>query len=216
MSRSLTARLGLAVVVAGAMLTGSAAARAQTILDSWKTVAIPPPPVPKPAEVQAAQTALLVLDVNADACTEAARPSCVRSLPHIQKLLAEARAHGMLVIYSTSSSAPGAPVPAAIARAPGDPIVISSADKFIGTDLEKMLADRGIKTVIVTGTTAEGAVLYTASAAALRKMQAVVPVDGFSSGSQFGELITAWQLVNAPVSVSRNVTLTRSDMITIR
>ena len=72
------------------------------------------------------------------------------------------------------------------------------------------------KTVIVTGTTAEGAVIYTASAAALRKLLVVVPVDGFSSGSPFGELLTAWQLVNAPVSVSRNVTLTRSDMITLR
>ena len=122
----------------------------------------------------------------------------------------------MHVIYSTSSSAPQAPVPALIARAPDEPSVASSADKFIGTDLEKMLAARGVTTVIVVGTTAQGAVLYTASAAALRKLAVVVPVDGFSSDTAFAELVTAWLLKNAPVSVSAHVTLTKTDMITLR
>jgi nicotinamidase-related amidase len=219
MPRSQTARgRQFAAALAGALLSGifATAAQGQTILDTWKTVAIPPAPDLKPAEVDAAHSALLVLDINAEACTETVRPSCVRSIPHIQKLLADARAHKMLVIYSTSSSAPAAPVPAALARAPNDLIVVSSADKFVGTDLEKTLADRGIKTVIVTGTTGEGAVVYTASAAALRKLAVVVPVDGYSSGTQFGELVTAWLLRNAPVSVSSHVTLTRSDMITLR
>ena len=216
MPKSLAHRLSIAATLAGLMLSGCASAQAQTILDSWTSVAIPPAPELKRAEVEAAHSALLVLDVNAEACTEAARPSCVRSLPHIAKLLADARAHRMLVIYSTSSSAPAAPVPAQLARAPNDLVVVSSADKFVGTDLEKILAERGVKTVIVTGTTAEGAVVYTASGAALRKLAVVVPVDGYSSGGQFGELVTAWLLTNAPVSVSRNVTLTRTDMITIR
>src|SRR4051812_9509724 len=103
MSRSPAAlRFSLAAALMGAMVLGSTPVQAQTILDSWKTVAVPPPPALKPAEVVAAQAALLVLDVNVDACTEAVRPSCVRSLPHISKLLADARAHRMLVIYSTS------------------------------------------------------------------------------------------------------------------
>ena len=37
-------------------------------------------------------------------------------------------------------------------------MVRGGSDKFIGSDLEQRLKDRGIKTVIVTGTSAQGAV----------------------------------------------------------
>ena len=207
-------RFLLTAALAGGMLPGLAIsdARAQTIIDSWNSVAIPPAPELQPVTVDAEHTALLILDVNADACKR--RPSCVRSIPHIQHALADARAHHMLVVYSTSASAPTAPVPAPLAPMPNDPSVSSSADKFLGTDLEKILASRGVKTVIVVGTTAQGAVLYTASAAALRKLAVVVPVDGYSSDTPFAELATAWLLKNAPVSVAAHVTLTKTDMIT--
>ena len=54
-------------------------------------------------------------------------------------------------------------------------------DKFLGTDLEKILKDKGIATVIIVGTAAHGAVLYTGSGAAMRGMNVIVPVDGMSS-----------------------------------
>jgi nicotinamidase-related amidase len=205
----------LNVALAGGMLAGltTLGAHAQTVFDSWSSVAIPPAPELQPVTVDAQHTALLILDVNADACSH--RPSCVRSMPHMQHVLADARAHHMFVVYSTSASAPGAPVPEPLSPMPNDLSVSSSADKFLGTDLEKILASRGIKTVIVVGTTAQGAVLYTASAAALRKLAVVVPVDGYSSDTPFAELVTAWLLKNAPVSVSAHVTLTRTDMITV-
>ncbi|MEX3980508.1 hypothetical protein AB4Y45_16195 [Paraburkholderia sp. EG287A] len=57
--------------------------------------------------------------------------------------------------------------------------------------------------------------LYTASEAALRGFKVVVPTDGMSSKDPFGELPAAWILANAPGSVSRNVTLTRSGMIKV-
>ncbi len=53
-------------------------------------------------------------------------------------------------------------------------MVKSLADKFFKTDLEKILNDKGIKTVVVVGTAAQGAVLYTASQAAFRGMQVIV------------------------------------------
>jgi nicotinamidase-related amidase len=205
----------LAVAFAGAAFAGILipCAHAQTIIDSWKSVATPPPPELESVTVDAAHTALLILDMNADACSK--RPSCVRSITPIQRALAEVRARHMLVVYSTSAAAPSAPVPEPLAPMPNDLSVTSSADKFIGTDLEKTLAGRGVKTVIVVGTTAQGAVLYTASAAALRKFAVVVPVDGYSSDTPFAELATAWLLKNAPVSISAHVTLTRTEMITV-
>ena len=94
-----------------------------------------------------------------------------------------------------------------------EPAVKAGVDKFMGTDLEKILKDHAIKTVIVTGTSAHGAVLYTASAAALRGFDVVVPVDGFSAEEPFAELYTAWHLKNAPASVSAHVTLTSAAQI---
>ncbi len=68
----------------------------------------------------------------------------------------------------------------------------------MGTDLEKILKDKGIKAVIVTGTAAHRAVLYTASGAALRGMHVIVPVDGMSAENVYAEQYVAWNLVNAP------------------
>ncbi len=88
----------------------------------------------------------------------------------------------------------------------------SGPDKFLGTDLEKIIKKNGIKTVIVTGTAAHGAVLYTASGAALRGTQVVVAVDGISAENPYAEQYTVWHLKNAP-RVSSPVTLTRTTSI---
>ena len=96
----------------------------------------------------------------------------------------------------------------------GEPIVKSSVDKFYKTDLEKILKKKGIKTVIIIGTTAEGAVLHTATGASMRGFQVIVPIDGMSAGTLYAEQYTAWHLVNAP-GTRRRTTLTRFDMINI-
>ena len=84
-------------------------------------------------------------------------------------------------------------------------------DKFYNTDLEKILRDRGIKTVIIAGTAANGAVLHTATGAAMRGLKVIVPVD-LMSADLYAEQYTAWHLVNAP-GTRRQTTLTRSDLI---
>lgn len=66
--------------------------------------------------------------------------------------------------------------------------------------------------VIVVGTAANGAVLYTSSGAALRGLKVIVPVDGMSAGDPYVEQYTTWHLVNAP-RVGPQVTLTRMNMI---
>ncbi len=90
--------------------------------------------------------------------------------------------------------------------------MLSSVDKFRNTDLQKILADKGIKTVIVTGTAAHGAVLYTGSTAALMGMDVIVPVDLMSSETIYHEQYVAVHFATAP-GVSMRATLTRSDMI---
>ena len=94
----------------------------------------------------------------------------------------------------------------------GEASVLSGPDKFLKTDLEKILKDNGITTVIAVDTSSNGAVLYTASGAALRGMNVIIPVDGMSAVDPYAEYSTVFTFMNAP-SVSAKTTLTKSDMI---
>jgi nicotinamidase-related amidase len=185
---------------------------AQNIIEEWQTVRIPPPPEIKPVTVDANSTALLLLDFVKQICNAERRPRCIASIPKVQKLLTEARAKGVFVVYSLGGGATPADIAKELAPQGGEPIVASGPDKFFGTDLEKILKEKNMKTVIITGTAAHGAVLYTASGAALRGMQVIVPVDGMSAEGLYPEQYTAWNLVNAP-RISTQVILSRTDMI---
>ena len=201
-----------ASLLAALFLAGSPAF-SQTIVDEWATVKAPPPPELKPVTIQnVKQTAFLVLDIVKQNCNSQRRPRCVASVPKIQKFLEEARAKGMPVIYSRSSQATVADILPEVAPRPDEPLVASNADKFVGTDLEKILKEKGIKTVIVVGTAAHGAVLYTASGSAYRGFKVIVPVDGMSSEDTYFEQYVAYQLVNGP-GLAQAVTLTKFDLI---
>jgi nicotinamidase-related amidase len=93
-----------------------------------------------------------------------------------------------------------------------EPHVLSGPNKFRNTDLEKILKDKGITTVIVTGTAANGAVLQTAVGAVGRGMNVIVPVDGLSSIDAYADFATVYTFSNAP-ALSVKATLTRSTMI---
>lgn len=195
-------------------------APAQTIIDEWSSVKAPPAPELKPVTVDPKITALLVMDLVKQTCNNKARPRCIASIPKIEKLLAEARAKGVMVIYTTVPPVPIADTLPAVAPKGNEPVVTAWVDKFIlvdkDTGLEKMLKDKGITTVITVGTAAHGAVLYTSSAASLRGFNVIVPVDGMSGdGTDTGAYIeqyVAYDLTHAPILAPR-ITLTRIDMI---
>ena len=201
------------VVVSGLLLffTGGVVS-AQTIVDEWATIKAPPPPELKPVTVDPKVTALLVLDILKQTCNRERRPRCVASIPKIQSLLTRARANGIPVIHSHFPGTTPLDFWNEVAPSGGEPVVSTVADKFIRTDLEKILKEKGMKPVVVGGPAAEGAALMTASVAALRGFQVIVPVDGASSSTTYAEQYTAWHLTNAP-TISQAVTLTRIDMI---
>ena len=94
-----------------------------------------------------------------------------------------------------------------------EPVVASGPDKFLGTDLEKLLKERNIQTVIVVGTAAHGAVLHTASGAALRGLKVLVPVDGILAEMLYPEQYTVWHLLNAP-RIGSQTTITKTELVT--
>jgi nicotinamidase-related amidase len=198
-------------VVSGLLFENRPAA-AQDVIAEWGSIKTPPPPELKDVTIDPKTTAFLLLDFNKQTCNAERRPRCIASIPKMKKLLDYVRSKGILVVYSLSAGAAPGDIATNLAPMEGDPVVTSGPDKFMGTDLEKILKDKGIKTVIVTGTAAHGAVLYTASGAALRGMQVIVPVDGMSAENVYAEQYVAWNLVNAP-RVSAMVTLTRAEKI---
>ena len=195
------------------LVTGVNTGQAQTIVEEWNGVKIPPPPELKQVNIKPETTALLLLDFNTQTCNMKSRPRCIESIPAVKKLLAEARSKGVSIVYSLSPGAAVTDIAAELAPINGEPVVASGGpDKFLGTDLEKILKEKKIETVIVTGTAAHGAVLYTASGAALRGINVIVPVDGVSAESLFPELYTIWNLANAP-RVSAKTIITQMGLI---
>ena len=188
-------------------------AQSKTIIDDWASVQAPKAPELKTVKIDDAKsTAYLVLDIIKQGCNNERRPRCIASVAPIQAFLTQARSKGLPVIHSyTTSSAPGDFLPE-VTPATGEPLVRAPADKFVGTDLEKILRDKGIKTVIVVGTAAHGAVISTATQAAFRGFKVIVPVDGMSSESLYFEQYTAYHLTTAP-GVAQQVTLTKFEMI---
>lgn len=203
----------LHAVLIAAVLAFPSAGAAQAVTDQWAAATIPEAPPVKPVTLDPKTTALIVMDFNVTGCTEARRPRCVVALPHVAKLLGEARAHGMLVVHTLAGTTTVAQISPPVAPRTGEPVLSARADKFLAReDLQKLLRDRGVTTLVTVGTAANGAVLYTASEAAFRGLKVVVPVDGMPGDSPFSEAVTAWQLTHAP-GVADAVTLTKVDLV---
>lgn len=204
----------LFILVLAAQVLAAEGTPEQTIVDEWKSVSIPVAPELKPVALEVSSTAFLILDIQDPLCTKE-RLRCAASVPKIASFLTLAREKGMAVVYSMTPSGKLEQILPAVAPLPSDPVVSSSVDKFYNTDLEKILKDRGIKTVVIVGTAANGAVLHTAVGAAMRGIQVVIPVDGMSAIDPYAEQYTAWHMMNGPGTRNR-ATLTQFSLITFK
>jgi nicotinamidase-related amidase len=203
MLKTFLATSALCAVLALATLPAPAA----TIIDDWSKVTVPPAPALQAVKIDPSTTALLTLDFVKQTC---GGPRCIAVLPAAGKLVQAARTNKVLVIYSTIPGGTMADTNPAVAPLPGDPSVQSGPDKFLGTDLQQILTQKGIKTVIVTGVSANGAVLYTASHAALLGYNVIVPVDVIAAENPYAEQYVVWNFTSAPL-VAPKVKLTSSD-----
>jgi nicotinamidase-related amidase len=207
--RSVAAAAGLLAVGLAGMPTA-----AQTLIEEWTSAKLPPPPELKSATLIPNETALLVMDFTTQTCTPERRPRCAASVAKVQKLVEEARGKGATIIYSVAvPNSTAADILKDLAPAAGEQVLPPlGPDKFVNSDLEATLKQKGIKTVIAMGTQAQTSVLHTASSAALRGFRVIVPVDAMSADNVFPELYTAWHLANA-ARISNQVTLTKLSSI---
>jgi nicotinamidase-related amidase len=205
-------RFGAVSVVIAASTLSATPARATDVVTEWSTIQMPPAPTLKPVTIEPKTTALFLLDFMHENCGQ--RPRCVAALPTIKALHDRARAASMFVAYTLPGG--GKIIDEAMApregelfdQKPGGP------DKFLGNDLDQRLKARGIKTVILCGTSAQGVGLGTGSGAAQRGYAVIYPVDCVRSESAFREAYAAWHMAGGgPPVTTKWVTVTRSDMI---
>jgi len=214
------------LLMSGLLLTAcTGAALAQSGAQSTKpmvTLQMPALPDPVPVSVKAPTTALLVFDIVDPICTT--QPKCMATMvPAITSLLAKARSAGMLVLYGTRGLTLSKWL-TQVAPAPGDRVIQSYAqDRFFNTDLDKILKDKGITTLILTGWKVSGSVVYTSVGATARGYTVVVPVDASLATTDYETTIGLFQILtqfdanitNEPLKAKAS-TLSRTDMITIQ
>ena len=216
MLNSRTLSRGTAAAALAILIAFAASSFAADILDDWATVKAPPPVELKPVTVDTSTTALLILDMMKMNC--GARPRCVASVPAVKKLHEEARKAGMLVWYSFVGSNGMATtadqIDPALTAKDGEWARQNGPDKFIGSNLDDKLKARGIKTVIICGTSFQGVGIGTGGGAAQRGYKAIIPIDCLSSEDTYMEQYAAFHLFKGgPAGVTSQVTVTRSSMM---
>ncbi|MFH1414517.1 MAG: cysteine hydrolase [Elusimicrobiota bacterium] len=183
-----------------------------TVIELWDEVKPPAAVELQTIEIDVEKTAFLILDIEERTCNLARRPRCIDSVPAIAEFLKKSRKKGLMVIYSLTSAGTTDTILPEVKPLENEPVVKSSVDKFYNTELESILRAKSIETVIIAGTTAEGAVLHTATGASMRGFNVVIPVDGMSAADIYAEQYTAWHMLNAP-GTRRLTKLTKFEMI---
>ena len=211
----------LGALFAAILVAGTASGA--DILDDWATVKAPPKPELKAVTVDPKTTALLILDIGKNNC--GVRPRCVATLPNIKKLHDAARAAGAMLWYTVGD--PGelkeyygvgfTPKAGEYVSRCSDtikPPCQAGPDKFMGSGLDESLKKKGIKTVIVCGTSAQGVGIGTGSGAAQRGYKVIFPIDCVSAEDAYNEQYAAWHMFKGGAAVVVSATtVTRTSMI---
>jgi nicotinamidase-related amidase len=173
-------------------------------------------PEPVPATLDPSTTAVLVLDLNAR-CEDPGQ-ICGELIPALHDFLPRARNSGAFVVYTVSAQYQGTALERmarGIEPAPGEPVIFPDAfNKFVTGELEAILAARGIRTLVATGSSSNVGVHYTVvSALRDHRYNVVIPMDGMNAGTPYEEEYSLHQLSVLPGGVQSQLTFTRLDLI---
>ena len=176
-------------------------------------------PEPKPIALETKTTAVLVLDLNAR-CHDP-KQVCSKLMPAVGDFLEKARAAGVPIIHTVSASAKGKPlgeVATPLKRREGEPVIYPDAvDKFMGGELQVFLKERGAKSLVVTGASTNGAVLYTATTAArIHRYNVIMPMDGVIARTKYEQEYTFHQFTVLPSQANKLFQFTNLSTISFR
>ena len=144
----------------------------------------------------AKRTALLVLDCTASGLS---RRSFSDSIPVLDRIISKARRANSIVVYTFTRKL-GPEIVEDIKPDMNTDYLIETAgaNKFYNTKLETILLAKDVANLVIVGTAANGAVMYTAFDAILRGYTVAIPADGISAENEEIYRFTLWQLLNAP------------------
>lgn len=176
-------------------------------------------PEPKPVTLESKTAAVLVLDLNAR-CHDP-KQVCSKLMPAVGDFLEKARAAAVPIIYTVSASAKGKPlgeVASPLKRKEGEPVIYPDGfDKFVGGELQAFLKEKGAKNLIVTGSSTNAAVLYTATTAArMHRYNIVMPMDGVNANTRYEQEYSFHQFTVLPSEANKLFQFTNLSMITFR
>ena len=198
------------------------ATQAQPAAKPMITLQMPATPEPARVTLDPKTTALIMLDYVEDIC--AIQPSCKNQmLPAMVPFLERVRKAGLVIAYGTRERNMAHWIKD-VAPQPGDFKVLNTAqDRFFRTDLDKILKEKGIRTLIMVGWKISGSVTYTSVAAMAHDYTVVIPMDTTSAGSPYETTIGFYNVLNSgnanlandPLK-AKSVTLTRTNLVTFQ
>lgn len=187
----------------------------QDIIATWNSIKPLPPPALKSVTLATATSALIVMDFDIKNCIPSRRARCAVAIPKVADLLAKARKSSMLVVHFYNANMTREDIVPQLAPVGNETAQKASGNKFFSTDLDSVLKGRGIDTVILAGTSANGAVLTTAIGAAERRYNVVVPIDVIPADDIWQEQFSIWQIANGPGLRDASI-VTRTDLLEFR
>lgn len=176
-------------------------------------------PEPKPVTLDSKTTAVLVLDLNAR-CHDP-KQVCSKLTAPLGDFLEKARASTVPIIYTVSAAAKGTPlgeVATPLKRRESESVIYPDGfDKFVGGELQAFLKEKRAKTLIVTGSSTNAAVLYTATTAArMHRYNIVIPMDGVNASRQYEQEYSLHQFTVLPSEANKLFQFTNLAMISFR
>jgi len=211
------------LLTSGLALGLCAAAEARDAPDGkMMTLQMPATPDPAAVKLDPKTTAVMVLDYVQDICNN--QPKCKTGmLPAVTPFMAKARQAGVTVAYGTRAQNQTMWLPE-VAPKPGDIRVSNTAqDRFYGTDLDKELKAKGIKTIIAVGWKISGSITYTSVGAMAHGYTVVVPMDTTAATSDYEQTIGFYNVLNSGSANLKNqplkqgsVTLSRTDLVSFQ
>ena len=208
---------GLALAFCAGVAQGAAAPGGK-----MQTLQMPATPDPARVTLDPKTTALVVLDYVEDICNNQA--SCkTKMLPAMTPFMERVRKANMVVAYGTRAQNMTKWLKEVAPAANDIKIINTAQDRFYGTDLDKALKAKGIKTLIMVGWKISGSVQFTSVGAMAHDYTVVVPVDATSDATDYEIAIGKYQILNQNSANATNEplkprasTLTRTDLINFK
>ncbi len=137
------------------------------------------------------------------------------------KASGEGQASSVPIIYSVSGRYKGKPageIASPLKRREGEPVIFPKGfDKFAGGKFQGFLKPKGIKNVVIVGSSTNMAVLYTATTAARNhRYNVIIPMDGVNTRTQYAQEYTFHHFTVLRGGANKRFKFTKQSMITFK